>query len=63
MNDDDARRENYPTVSQKFVVIVGEMFGKKTIFGPFADMDHVNQWVSVNVGNQKYEFVPLLLPQ
>ena len=41
------------------VVIVGTLFGPKTIHGPFKDADDVNQWVSTNCGNQPYEVVPL----
>ncbi len=45
------------------VVIVGEMFGNKTIHGPFEGMDYLNQWVSQFVGNQRYEIVPIQDPE
>jgi hypothetical protein len=42
-----------------FVIVVGTMFGPKTIHGPFEDAEHANQWASINVGKQPYEIIPL----
>lgn len=42
-----------------YIVIVGTLFGNKTLHGPFDDTEHANQWASVNVGNQHFEIVPL----
>lgn len=42
-----------------FIVIVGTLFGPKTIHGPFKDGDDVNQWVALHCKAQQYEVVPL----
>lgn len=42
-----------------FIVIVGTLFGNKTVHGPFQNWDHANQWASVFVSNQHYEIVKL----
>jgi len=41
------------------VVVVGTLFGNKTIHGPFDDDEHINQWVALCACNQPYEIVPL----
>lgn len=42
------------------VVIVGTMFGNKTIHGPFEDDDDIKEWVAVWAGDQPYEIELLL---
>lgn len=42
-----------------FVVMVGQVFGPKTMHGPFKDSDDVNQWVSLHCKGQHYEVVAL----
>ena len=42
-----------------FIVIVGSLFGNKTVHGPFKDDDDVNQWVALHCKGQHYEVVPL----
>ena len=42
------------------VVIVGTMFGNKTIHGPFKDDDDIKEWVLTWVGDQPYDIEPLL---
>lgn len=41
------------------VVIVGTMFGNKTIHGPFYDFDRAFDWVESDAKGQNYEIVPL----
>lgn len=42
-----------------FVVIIGTMFGNKTIHGPFEDLFSANKWVIHYVDGQPYEIVRL----
>ena len=42
------------------VVIVGTMFGNKTIHGPFNNDEDLGEWVTTWVGDQPYEIIPLL---
>ncbi len=39
----------------KLCVMVGTIFGVKTFHGPFEDIDHLNQWLALRGGNQRYE--------
>jgi len=48
------------TMENVKVVIVGTMFGNKTIHGPFEDDDDIKEWVAVWAGDQPYEIELLL---
>lgn len=48
-------------MTNAWVVVVGTMFGSKTVHGPFYDQEHINQFVAWVVGQQSYEIVPLQL--
>ena len=41
------------------VVIVGSMFGLKTIHGPFENQEHACHWISIFIKSQHYEIVEL----
>lgn len=49
-------------MNKQWVVIVGTLFGVKSIHGPFYDWDHVCQWCALHTAGQPYEIVPLLSP-
>ena len=47
-----------------YIVIVGAMFKTKTVYGPFENFDHADQWVTsqdwIVKEQYHYEIVPLL---
>lgn len=53
------RKQEMVMKKKYFIVVVGTTFSNKTVHGVFEDMDEVNQWTALNVGNQPYEIVPI----
>ncbi len=43
----------------RYIVIVGTLFGNKTIHGLFDNTHEASAWANDNAGGQNYEVVPL----
>jgi hypothetical protein len=47
---------------KQYIVIVGTMFGSKTIHGPFGTYEAAENWAFLECDLQRYEIVPMESP-